>query len=128
MINKKQKGTKGEKIALDYLEQQNIKIIEQNFRSRYGEIDIIGLLKNALIFYEVKYRENNRFGDIAYSITDQKRKKILKTAQYFLLLNKQYKDYQKRFDAILINNINDNLDLSIIENFILTDNKTNGVL
>ena len=53
-MNTKDKGKKGEELAFSYLRKKKVKILGKNFRSRYGEIDLIGLDKKKLIFDEVK--------------------------------------------------------------------------
>lgn len=128
-MNKKSKGQKGEELALLYLKEQKIIILEKNFRSRYGEIDLIGLNKKdkKLIFYEVKYRENENYGDAGYSINKKKQEKILKTALFFLSINSNYTDHDIRFDAVLLKNKNNIIKLLIIENIISADNFTNGI-
>ncbi len=126
-MNKKDKGRKGEDLAVSYLIKKKVKILERNFRSRYGEIDIIGLSnKKRIIFYEVKYREDDSFGDIGYSINERKKERMLKTAVYFLLLNQNYTDYDARFDAVLIYNMDNNVKISSVENIISADNIKNG--
>ena len=103
-MNRKDKGQKGEIQAVSYLIKNNIKILERNYNSKFGEIDIIGLKKKIkkLVFYEVKYRENDYYGNVGYSIDNRKKQKMLKTAMYYLIQNQKYKDYDISFDAILI--------------------------
>ena len=128
-MNRKIKGQKGEDLAVSYLAEKKIKIIKRNFRSRYGEIDLIGLAnkKKMIVFYEVKYRENKNYGDIGYSIGEKKKEKILKTAVYFLLLNQIYRDCDIRFDAVfIIKKDNNNFKISSVENIISADNMKNG--
>lgn len=125
-MNTKDKGKKGEELAFSYLREKKVKILGRNFRSKYGEIDLIGLDKKTLIFYEVKYREDINYDDPCYSINDKKKEKILKTAIYYLLLNQIYEHYDIRFDAILIKKINNQLSISSIENIISADNMKNG--
>ena len=125
-MNTKDKGKKGEDLAFSYLTKKKIKILDRNFKSRYGEIDLIGLNKRTIIFYEVKYREKSNFIDVRYSINKKKKEKILKTAMYYLLLNQIYADYDIRFDAIMIKKNNNQLNISSIENIISADNMKNG--
>ncbi len=125
-MNTKDKGKKGEELAFSYLREKKVKILGKNFRSRYGEIDLIGLDKKTLIFYEVKYREDINYDNPGYSINDKKKGKILKTAMYYLLLNQIYENYDIRFDAIIIKKINNQLSISSIENIISADNMKNG--
>ena len=72
-MNNKETGTLGEKIAAEYLEKHGCKIIEKNWRySRFGEIDIIALDKETLIFVEVKTRRTTSFGHPFEAIDEKK--------------------------------------------------------
>lgn len=80
-------GKLGEEAAIKLLKREGYKIIGRNFRSRYGEIDIIAIESNALVFVEVKTRWNNKFGQPEEAVTLRKLNSIIKTAQYYKLLN-----------------------------------------
>lgn len=90
MLPKSQKrsfGNKGEDIAEGLLLQNGYKIIERNFSGRFGEIDIIALDAQTLVFVEVKTRKDRRFGMPQEAVTAQKLYKIKKTAEYYSLLH-----------------------------------------
>ena len=111
-------GSIGEDIASEYLNILGYKIIKRNYRSKFGEIDIITIKDNILIFVEVKTRINNNYGYPIDSITKLKQKHIYNTAQYFLLNNKiSYEEI--RIDAIEVyisqNSFNINHVKGIIE-------------
>jgi putative endonuclease len=80
-------GKQGEKFASEILQSRGYKIIKQNFRSKFGEIDIIAIKDNCLIFIEVKTRYSQKFGSPEEAVTWTKLNRIKKTAQYFSLLN-----------------------------------------
>lgn len=80
-------GRLGEKLASSYLRKKGYRIISQNFRAKYGEIDIISLFKKTLVFVEVKTRSGNIFGSPQEAVTRWKLANITKTAQYFKLLH-----------------------------------------
>ena len=80
-------GNKGEQIAVELLTNKGYKIIEQNFSSRFGEIDIIALDGQTLVFVEVKTRKNLRFGLPQEAVTRQKLYRIRRTAEYYSLLH-----------------------------------------
>lgn len=105
MINKniKQIGSKGEKEAKDFLISNNYEIIKTNFHSPYGEIDIIAQDDETLVFIEVKTRSTD-LDSALNSISISKRKKISKTASYFLSKNHSLEDMFTRFDVIIILN------------------------
>lgn len=92
-------GDSAEDLALHYLQQQGLRLLQRNFRSRYGEIDLIMRDSNTLVFIEVRLRKNNAFGGAAASITTAKQQKIILTAHYYL---QQHGNQACRFDAILI--------------------------
>lgn len=125
--NKRSIGDRGEQIALDYLKKKKIDIIETNYRSLYGEIDIIGKQKNEIIFFEVKYRKSKDIEQGVNSITRMKKRRIVKTAVDYIQTHEEYEHLSKRFDAIIINDVNDNINILTLENFIMTDNILNGV-
>ncbi len=104
MINNiKRIGTEGEKKAKDFLISNNYKIIKTNFHSPYGEIDIIAQDGEILVFIEVKTRSSD-LDSALNSISISKRKKISKTASYFLSKNDTFYDVFTRFDVIIILN------------------------
>lgn len=82
-------GTKGEKIAADYLKKRGYKIIAQNVRSAHGEIDIIAENKEFLVFAEVKTRSDNpkyfaEYGLPCEAVNKNKQQHILYTARVYL--------------------------------------------
>lgn len=104
-MNTKRFGIIGEKIAQGYLINKGYEIIETNFYTKRGEIDIIAQNDKCIIFVEVKTRTNLKFGTPAMSVNSTKRKHIKSVAKTFIYLNRLYK-YEVRFDVveIFINN------------------------
>ncbi len=78
------KGDKEEKLAVKFLKKKGLKLIQTNYHSRFGEIDIIMQQKKELIFIEVRSRKENAQVNAIESITDSKIQKITKTAQQYL--------------------------------------------
>jgi putative endonuclease len=93
------KGEAAEQIAAEYLIAQGLKLITSNYRSRFGEIDLIMQDGASLVFIEVRLRKNKRFGGAEESITASKQHKIVITAEYYL---QQHGNQACRFDAILM--------------------------
>ena len=91
----------GENKACKYLQKNKYKIIERNFRCKFGEIDIIAKNNKEIIFIEIKTRERITYGLPAEAITYTKQKHMYKTAQYYLYINK-LENICTRFDAIEI--------------------------
>jgi len=94
-------GKRGEAVAVDFLEQQGYQILERNFRSRLGEIDIIAKDKDTIVFVEVKTKKSGRHLHPKYSVTRQKQKKISMVALYYLKTLKQ-SGGRARFDVVTI--------------------------
>ena len=95
-----QKGKCGEEIAAEFFEKQGIKIIAKNYRTKFGEIDLIGFDKSTIIFIEVKLRSNDNFGSPVEAVTQAKLKRIYNSALWYISEHKSNYDY--RFDVIAI--------------------------
>ena len=96
------KGRSGEDAAASYLEEKGIKILEKNFRSRTGEIDIVALDGDTLVFVEVKAWSSYGIDALEYAIDAKKRHKIIETSKYFLSLHREYRYMAIRFDVIFV--------------------------
>ncbi len=100
-MNKRNKGTLGEDIAVDYLEKKGYRILERNFRFGRGEIDVVVEDEETLVFVEVKARHSTMFGDPEDAVTEFKRLQIRKIAEGYLF--KHHIEQQAcRFDVIAI--------------------------
>jgi len=97
-----QKGQQAEAIASNYLQQNGLKPFKSNFSSKFGEIDLIMLDNEFLVFIEVRYRKKTQYGHPLETINYAKQQKILKTIQYFLIKNPSYNHMPCRIDAIAI--------------------------
>lgn len=117
MDNSQEIGKFGEKIASNYLYKNNYKIVEKNFKCKYGEIDIIAYDKKELVFIEVKTRRSKRYGTGINSIDTVKQKHLYKTAEYYLYKKKLNKDI--RIDAIEISLQRGLINLKHYKNIIL---------
>jgi len=116
-------GKFGEDIASKYLQEKGYKIIERNYRTFLGEIDIISEYKGTIIFVEVKTRRSDRFGYPEEAINLNKQRKIIKNALCYLAkFNLWAKKYC--FDVILISisNHKDVKRLKHIRNAFYLDN------
>lgn len=94
------KGKLWEIEAAKYLKRKKYKLIETNFTTRFGEIDLIVSNKKYICFVEVKQREENPFGTPAEFVTASKQNKIITSAKIFL--SSFETDLQPRFDVIEI--------------------------
>jgi putative endonuclease len=95
-------GNLGESIAKQYLQTQGFVLVCAQFRTKMGEIDLIMKKKQTLIFIEVRYRENTLYGNPFESITLAKRRRIIRTALYYLKCRPWTMLFSKRFDVISI--------------------------
>ena len=93
-------GHDAEELAIGYLQQQGLRLVDRNYHSRRGEIDIIMEDSETLIFIEVKYRQSERFGAATDMVTPQKQQKIITTALHYL--QQQKLDRACRFDVVTI--------------------------
>lgn len=97
--HKQQLGKYGEDLAVTYLKQHGYRIIDRNFKARYGELDIIAIQTNTLVFVEVKTRIGREFGTPEESVTTWKLKEVVKTAQFYKMLHPELPDAM-RIDVI----------------------------
>ena len=94
-------GKQGEDFAAQYLENLGYKILERNFRSSHGEIDIIAKEKDFLVFVEVKNYSFRSFGPPIASIRKAKKDSLIQASKTYLYKNK-IKDCFCRFDVLTI--------------------------
>ena len=93
-------GRQAEKLALDHLRSQGLKEVARNFRCRMGEVDLVMMHGDCLVFAEVRFRNQNRFASAADSVDRHKQRKIIRTAAAFLGRYPQYSNCAVRFDVI----------------------------
>ena len=93
-------GAHAEQWAAQYLLRQGLKPVAQNYRSRFGEIDLIMQDGATLVFIEVRLRRNATFGGAAASIDVHKQQRIIRTAQQYLA--NLARTPPCRFDAVLM--------------------------
>ena len=95
---KRMTGDAGEKIASAYLRKMGYRIYESNFRTPFGEIDIVAKHKGVMVFVEVKSRTTSSFGPPHLSVTKSKERHIVNNALFYLkTLNKENKTMTSRF-------------------------------
>ena len=95
-------GDEGENRAAAFLEAKGFSIIERNWRTKSGEIDIIAVKNDILVFVEVKTLPNGTLDMIQRELNNQKRQRIIKTSKRFLLNHREYNNSYVRFDVIVI--------------------------
>lgn len=102
MMNKRELGAGYERQAGKYLESHGISVREYNFRSRFGEIDIVGYDGDELVFFEVKYRGSSSKGSAADAVNIRKQYRICRVSDYYMLKYGISPDTQIRYDVIAI--------------------------
>lgn len=101
-MNKRKIGSKYEEMAASYLAAHGLKILEHNFRNRYGEIDIIARDKGYTVFVEVKYRTGSMAGVPEEAVTPKKQWTICRVSDYYRMLHGMGDDAAIRYDVLAI--------------------------
>jgi putative endonuclease len=109
-------GKIGEQLAVNFLKVSGIKIITRNYRTEYGEIDIIGLDEKDLVFFEVKTRSTKTFGEPEIAVTENKLRHMINSALTYM--QKFGEDENWRIDviAVSLNKSNQENDIHWIKN------------
>ncbi len=89
-----------EQRALTELERAGLKLLTRNYATRFGELDLVMLERNIVVFVEVRYRRQAAQGDAAASITASKKEKLIKTASNWLAAHPSRAGAECRFDVI----------------------------
>lgn len=100
MSNKRSIGTKYEDLAEAFLKEKGYTILERNYRTRSGEIDIIARDGRYLVFLEVKYRSGKRNGTALEAVDYRKQQIIYRTARVYLYQHRYLADQPCRFDVL----------------------------
>jgi putative endonuclease len=109
-------GQNAETLAVRHLRHKGYKIIDRNFRTRRGEIDIVARHRGTLVFVEVKARRSLRFGDPKWAITPAKRRKLSTVALEYLLKTQGTTRVKARFDVVAIQHTPDQPLVEVITN------------
>lgn len=99
-MNTQLAGREGEARAAQYLRRRGWTVLDANYRSRFGEIDLIARKRNTVAFVEVKLRRDARFAAAAEAVTPRKQEKLRLTAQQWIAEHGDALDL--RFDIIEI--------------------------
>jgi len=96
------KGKEVENQALEFLSHKGLTLVERNFRCPRGEVDLIMMDRQELVFVEVRYRSNGTFGGALDSITSSKQQKLRIAAEIYLQRNSSLAFKGCRFDVLAI--------------------------
>lgn len=101
-MNKRVTGKQYEELAAAYLEERGFVLLAANYRCRQGEVDLIGIHDNCLVFVEVKYRKNSRAGLPEEAVSLAKQQKICMVSDYYRLCNPGEWGRQVRYDVVAL--------------------------
>jgi len=111
---KKLLGKAGEDRAAKFLADQGYRILERNYRTPHGEIDLIALHQGTIVFVEVKTRTSDAFGAPELAVTPQKQQRMVKSALGYIKYRKLHQ-VPCRFDVVAISTAAEK-ELSLIQN------------
>ncbi len=111
-------GNRYENLAVEWLREQGLKLLDRNYHCLHGEIDLIMEDGDCLCFIEVKYRASKAFGGAAQAITQSKRQKLLIAAEHYLSRHPKYRNRAQRFDALLLQQADGEIGIEWIRNAI----------
>ncbi len=101
-MNKRALGAEKERLASEYLERQGMRIVERNYRSSAGEIDLIGYHRGYLVFVEVKYRSGTGAGSAAEAVDHKKQRRICQAADRYRYSHGINENVGIRYDVVAI--------------------------
>ena len=101
-INRRKVGADGENLAAAYLQRQGVAILERNYRSRKGEIDLIGRDGEYLVFFEVKYRRGADMGYPEEAVGIAKQRQICRVADCYRMVKNLSLQTAVRYDVIAV--------------------------
>jgi putative endonuclease len=93
-------GDAAEQLAHQYLQDRGLEPVERNYRCRHGEIDLVMLDDDCLVFVEVRFRSPGAFSSAALTVDRTKQNKLVRTAEMFLAMRPGYSSHKARFDVI----------------------------
>ena len=101
MVDRKELGRCGERLAAGYLSSHGYSVLDMNYRCRFGELDIVARRDDMVIFAEVKTRRSGRFGRPGGAVDYFKQQKIIRSAKWYIR-SKGLENNRFRFDVLEI--------------------------
>ena len=108
LTSRKKQGNEAEQQACKHLQSHGLTLLEKNFSTKAGEVDLIMQDNETLVFVEVRYRKNADFGGAAASVTAKKQQRIIKAALAYQ--QKHMPQSSMRFDVVAIEGDNKKID------------------
>jgi putative endonuclease len=115
-LTSRDEGLAGEEMAIKTLKRNGYRIVERNWRSRSGEIDVIAEDHGCLVFVEVKKRNSGRFGEAVDAVNEKKKKHLINAALFYMKEHHCF-DRRARFDVVGI----DSDRVKVIKNAFLVE-------
>lgn len=109
------KGKAGEDLAAAFLTKEGYRILERNFRSPLGEIDIVAVDRGTLVFVEVKTRSSNKFGSPEEAVNPRKQHQMTKAAQLYISRKRLFNS-PARFDVVAVILSGEKQEVRVIRN------------
>jgi putative endonuclease len=95
-------GARAEELCADLLRRAGLRVLARNWRCRHGEIDLVAEEGATLVFAEVRYRRDERYGGAAESVTAAKRSRLVAAARFYLM---RRPEADCRFDVLLLDSL-----------------------
>jgi putative endonuclease len=95
-------GARAEDLCAELLRGAGLRVLARNWRCRHGEIDLVAEDRGTLVFAEVRYRRDQRYGGAAESVTAAKRARLVAAARLYLM---RRPDADCRFDVLLLDSL-----------------------
>lgn len=96
------RGANAEALACEFLQQQGLRLIARNYHCRQGEIDLIMRDPDNLVFVEVRYRRQSRYGSGLESVDRRKQRRIVYCARHYLQRHPDLAELATRFDVVAL--------------------------
>ncbi|MCQ4262407.1 YraN family protein [Stutzerimonas stutzeri] len=116
MSESQSSGRSAEMLALDHLRDKGLRLLERNWSCRSGELDLVMLDGDTVVFVEVRYRRHAAWGGALESVDTRKQQKLIKAAQFFLQKESRWAKHPCRFDVVAIAAAGHTQDLNWIRN------------
>ena len=104
------RGRQAETLAWEYLQSRGLRLLQRNYRSRRGEIDLVLQDQDSLVFVEVRYRREARFGSAAESVDRRKQSKLIACAQHYMQAYPGMARQPCRFDVVSVDGSGDSIE------------------
>lgn len=98
--HRKAKGDQAEAAALQWLDGKGLTLVTRNYRCRQGEVDLVMLDQDCLVFVEVRWRQQRAYGGALASVDHHKQRRLIQAARHFLAKHPAHQNRPCRFDVL----------------------------